>query len=435
MNTMSSVREAERPIALDGAAFGLDEVGLDRALLTRGDGAAARPGRASSAIFLHAGWRSCGTWLWETLRDRDTVRAYYEPLHEDLDRLDRAALTRFSPGSWDSGHSPGAPYFAEYIPRLRRGAFGRRQGIEGYAPRFAFDDFFRDAAEDDPELRAYLHGLIAAAHAEGRMPVLKFCRSLGRVPWMARHFPDAVHAVVLRDPVAQWLSARRQMEFAKNRYFVLAPFVILSRNASHPLLARALARLEVPMPPHLSRDRGITTQVCWHHVRGLSWAERYRGFLALWAASSLTALRADAMVIDSESLRDDTPHGLAVEQALARAAGFPLPLFDGHRPAAPPVWTGTDAEAQDAVRAAHAALDFVTEARALLPAAHTKLLVRKLAPRFHPAASRAALPPAAPRPPPADAQAWISAWLYVVLARLSYPLRRMHFYYRRWRPR
>jgi hypothetical protein len=430
---MSSVWEAERTIVLDGVAAERGE--LDTGLLTRGDAASAPQGRAASAIFLHSGWRSCGTWLWETLRDRDTVRAYYEPLHEDLNQLDRAALTRFSPGSWDSGHSPGAPYFAEYIPRLRRRAFGRRRGIDGYAPRFAFDDFFRDPAEDDPELRAYLSGLIAAAHAEGRLPVLKFCRSLGRVPWMARHFPDALHAVVLRDPVAQWLSTRRQMEFAKNRYFVLAPFVILARNASHPLLADALARLHVPMPPHLARDLGVTTQVCWHHVRGLTWAERYRGFLALWAASSVTALQSDAMIIDSESLLEHTPHGAAVEQALGRAAGFPLSLFDGHHPAAVPLWVGTEAEAQDAVRAAHAALDFVTVARATLPAAHTRLLVRKLAPRFRPAAalvtSRAALPPARA----ADAGAWLSAWIYVAVARLSYPLRRMHFYYRQWRPR
>jgi len=430
---MSSVRLALRTIVLDGVAPA--SVGLHRALLTRGDVVSARPCPAASAIFLHAGWRSCGTWLWETLRERDTVRAYYEPLHEDLNRLDRVALTRFSPASWDSGHSPGAPYFAEYSPRLRRGALGRPRGIDGYAPRFAFDDFFLDPVEDDAALLAYLRGLIAAAHQEARMPVLKFCRSLGRVPWMARHFPDAMHAVVLRDPVAQWLSARRQMEFGKNRYFVLAPFVILARNASHPLLADALARLQVPMPPHLSRDLGVTTQACWHHVRRLSWAERYRGFLALWAASSVTALRSDAMVIDSESLLEDTPHGAAVEQALGRAAGFPLSLFDGHRPAAAPVWIGSEAEAQDAVRAAHAALDFVTEARAMLPAAHTRLLVRKLAPRFLPVSSRAAVPPASPGRRQADAWAWGGAWLYVVLARLSYPLRRVHFYYRRWRPR
>jgi hypothetical protein len=232
---MQIVREAERPAA---AAF---------EAISRTDTDLVRQRGPAAAIFLHSGWRSCGTWLWEALRECRTVRAYYEPLHEDLDSLDRAALTRFSPGSWDSGHSPGAPYFAEYLPRLRHNMFGDRPGIRGYEQRFAFDDYFRDPDDDDPALHAYLQGLIEAARAEGRVPVLKFCRSLGRVPWMARHFPDAMHAVVLRDPVTQWLSARRQMEVMKNRYFVLAPFVILARNAAHPLVADALARLDVPM--------------------------------------------------------------------------------------------------------------------------------------------------------------------------------------------
>jgi hypothetical protein len=412
---MQIVREAERPAA---TAF---------ETLSRTDSGLVRPACPAAAIFLHAGWRSCGTWLWEALRERDTVRAYYEPLHEDLDSLDRAALTRFSPGSWDSGHSPGAPYFAEYLPLVRHGMFGDRPGIHRYERRFAFDDFFRDPDHDDPGLRAYLQSLIDAASAEGRVPVLKFCRSLGRVPWMARHFPDAMHAVVLRDPVAQWLSARRQMEVAKNRYFVLAPFVILARNAAHPMVADALARLDVPMPPHVSRDLGITTQVCWQHVRGLSWAERYRGFLALWAAASVTALRSDALVIDSESLGENTPHGAAVERALGHAAGIRLSLFGGHRPGPEARGVGTDAEAEDATRAAFAALDLVTEWRAGLPAAHTRLLVRKLAPRFRPAV-RAALPQI-PRP---GAAAWLHAVLYVLTARATYPLRRAHYYMRRW---
>jgi hypothetical protein len=413
---MQIVREAERPAA---AAF---------EAISRTDTDLVRQRGPAAAIFLHSGWRSCGTWLWEALRECRTVRAYYEPLHEDLDSLDRAALTRFSPGSWDSGHSPGAPYFAEYLPRLRHNMFGDRPGIRGYEQRFAFDDYFRDPDDDDPALHAYLQGLIEAARAEGRVPVLKFCRSLGRVPWMARHFPDAMHAVVLRDPVTQWLSARRQMEVMKNRYFVLAPFVILARNAAHPLVADALARLDVPMPPHVSRDLGITTQVCWQHVRGLDWAERYRGFLALWAAASATALRSDALVIDSESLGENTPHGAAVERALGNAAGIRLSLFGGHRPAPEAGGIGNAAEAEDATRAAFAALDLVTEWRAGLPAAHTRLLVRKLAPRFSPAV-RVEVPRA--RRPRAVA-AWMRAVLYVVTARATYPLRRGHYYVRRW---
>jgi hypothetical protein len=384
---------------------------------------------AASAIFLHAGWRSCGTWLWETLRERAHVRAYYEPLHEDLDRLDRAALTRFSPGSWDSGHSPGAPYFAEYIPCLRRGANGDRAGIEGYDPRFAFDDFCLDPDADDPALHIYLQGLIDTAHAEGRMPVLKFCRSLGRVPWMVRQFPGAFHAVVLRDPIAQWLSARRQMEASKNRYFVLAPFIILARNAAHPLIADAVRRLVVPMPPHLSRDLGVTTQVCWHHVRRLNWAERYRGFLALWAVASVIALSASTTIIDSELLAGDARYRRDIERALGTASGNDLSLGKARAPSdgvSGPVWAGTEAEAEDARRAAFAALDFVTAHRDMLMAVTARLLVRKLTPRFLPPAPRAPLTPAKR----SILSGAVAAAAYVVAARAIYPLQRLHFHAR-----
>jgi hypothetical protein len=379
-------------------------------------------------VFLHSGWRTCGTWLWEALRESAGVRAYYEPLHEDLQTLDRAALARFSPESWDSGHSPGAPYFAEYAAALRPSG----RGISLYHPRFAFDDFFRDPAADDPALRAYLTRLTEIARAEGRVPVMKFCRSLGRVPWLARHFPHALHAVVLRDPMAQFVSARRQMTYSRNNYFIVSPFVILARNASHPLLADAIARLGVKLPPHVSRDLGITRLVCTHHVAHLTWAERYRGFLALWVATAVTALRADVTVIDSERLADDPSHRVDVQRALVQVPGLDVALFAGYRPAPPPDLTGTEADAQDATRAAVAALDFVAGQRTTLPPAHARLLEQKLRPsRGVP--SGAAPPRAAPPPPPA--LAWVDAVAYVAAAWVTYPLRRAHFYYREWIPK
>jgi hypothetical protein len=381
----------------------------------------------TQAVFLHSGWRTCGTWLWEALRESPGVRAYYEPLHEDLQTLDRAALARFSPDSWDSGHSPGAPYFAEYAAALRPSG----RGITLYDRRFAFDDFFRDPAAPDPALRAYLTRLTEIARAEGRVPVMKFCRSLGRVPWLAHHFPHALHAVVLRDPVAQFLSARHQMTHGRNGYFIVSPFVILARNAAHPLLADAIARLGVKLPPHVSRDLGITRLVCTNHVAHLTWAERYRGFLALWVATAVTALCADVTVIDSERLADDPTHRSAVQRALVQGPSLDVALFAGYRPAPPPAWAGTEADAQDAARAAFAALDFVAGHCATLPPAHARLLEQKLRPLRGPPGGAAPVRATPPRP----ALAWLDAVAYVAAAWLTYPLRRVHFYYRQWFPK
>src|SRR5580698_1161090 len=129
--------------------------------------------QSGAAVFLHAGWRSCGTWLWATLRGSDTVRAFYEPLHEDLATLDRAAIGAFSLESWGSGHGPSDPYFAEFAGALNRSG----RGVAGYHRRFAFDDFFAGPDHQDPALEAYIDGLLHHAVSEGRLPVLKFCRS------------------------------------------------------------------------------------------------------------------------------------------------------------------------------------------------------------------------------------------------------------------
>ena len=388
------------------------------------------------AIFLHAGWRSCGTWVWEVLRESPAVRAFYEPLHEGLADLDRAAIGQFRPDNWGSGHGGGAPYFTEFAAVLNPSG----RGVESYHQRFAFHDFFAEPDQNDPVLRAYLAQLIDIARQEGRLPVLKFCRSMGRVGWMERQFPNALHVVILRDPVAQWRSARLQMERDSNHYFVLAPFLILARNAAHPLLADALKRLDVCLPPHLSDDPGIILTTCWRHVQRLSWAERYRAFLALWSATALTALSTGAIIIDSDLLQSDAAHRGTAEQALGEALGQGGVRLD-LTPDSPPeqAWVGSKSEAEDVARAALAALGFIAAHRHMLAPDRARLLTRKLTPSFEPPAGAAipaltgaALPPAPPiRRAPAVLR-YVDAVVYVTLSRASYPLRRAHYYVRRW---
>jgi hypothetical protein len=397
--------------------------------------ATARQSQAAPAraVFLHAGWRSRGTWLWDRLRDEPGVKAYYEPLHEDLAVLNRKAIGYFRPDSWGSGHGESAPYFQEFADLL--GSNGH--GVRLYQRRFAFDDFFLQPDRIDDALAAYLSQLLACAHAEGRRPVLKFCRSLGRVGWMMSQFPDALHSVLLRDPVSQWRSSRRQMEADGNRYFVLAPFLIIARNPGERLLADAMARLNVPMPARISDDFGVTVTATWRHVQRLDWAQRYRGFLAVWAATAVAALASRAEVIDADSLSTDTAHRSAVEAQFA-ASGLTVDLLPSRALEPIGAWEGNAAEARDAAAAALDALAFVQAHRDRLPDGQARYLARKLTPLFtlpdgsQPSLVRAALP-AAPVPPArqmllrqADAAA------YVAFQRVTYPLRRLHYYLWRW---
>ncbi len=397
--------------------------------------AAARQSQAAPAraVFLHAGWRSRGTWLWDRLRAAPGAKAYYEPLHEDLAVLTRQAIGHFRPDSWGSGHGESAPYFQEFAGLL--GPRGR--GVRLYQRRFAFDDFFLPPDRPDSLLESYLSELLARAHAEGRQPVLKFCRSLGRVGWMMHRFPDALHTVLLRDPASQWRSSRRQMDIDGNRYFVLAPFLIMARNPGQTLLADAMARLNVPTPARISLDPGVTVTATWRHVQRLDWAQRYRGFLAVWAATAVAALASGADIVDADSVGADPAHRHAVEARFA-TAGLAVDLLPSRAPEPAGAWQGNAAEARDAAAAALAALDFVQVRRDLLPEGQAQYLARKLTPLFtlpdggRLTLVRAALPPA-PQPPPrqlllrqADAAA------YVAFQRATYPLRRVHYYVWRW---
>ena len=393
-------------------------------------GRAATTERAGAAgIFLHAGWRSCGTWIWERLRENAGVQAFYEPLHEDLAHLRARDISLLRPDSWQSGHGVGEPYFAEYAPLLGPGG-----GVRGHAARFAFDAYFRPAEEADAALEFYLKRLIADATANHRLPVLKFCRSLGRVSWLEERFPDMHHAVILRDPRAQWRSARRQMTQNGNRYFVVAPFVILARNADNALLAEAAGRLGVKLPPQLGRslvrDLSVTTDACWRHVSRLTWQNRFRCFLALWVTSGMAALQGSATVIDSDRLSTDPELRRAAEAALARAAGVPVDLQ-------PDRSSGSEAhsdegEGADACAAMTVALEFLHDHATGLKPERAAVLASKLQPgnpqSGYPqdgiSAPQGAVPP--------GRLAYADAAAYVAMMRMTYPLRRAHYHARRW---
>jgi hypothetical protein len=395
--------------------------GIDAALAAN----SANPeGARAAGIFLHAGWRSCGTWIWERLRENAIVQAFYEPLHEDLARLRERDIGSLRPDSWQSGHGIGAPYFTEYAPLLRP-----RGGVRGHAARFAFDDYFRPPEQDDAELESYLRALAADAVANSRLPVLKFCRSLGRVPWLEVRFPEMLHVVILRDPLAQWRSARRQMELNGNRYFVVAPFVILARNANNQLLTEAAEQLAVKLPPtlgrSLTRDLSVTADACWRHVSRLSWQDRFRGFLALWIASGIASLHGTATLIDADRVSQEPETCSEAETALSRASGLRVDLMPGATYESR--GDAGAAERADAAAPMEAALAFLGAHGEGLPDERAAVLASKL--------QNAHVMPVAPLVPGAVSPgpfAYADAAAYIALMRASYPLRRAHFHVRRW---
>jgi hypothetical protein len=371
----------------------------------------------AQAVFLHTQWRSGGTWIWSRCRDWESVCGFYEPLHEEAGNFRRAGLKRLRPANWRSNHGETAPYFEEFRPLIPENG----RGVALYDERFAFDRFFlAPDAPEDPELERYLQSLIAHAAALGRMPVLKFCRSAGRTGWMQARFPDAAHFIVLRDPVSQYLSIRSLMEKQRNRYFAVAPLLVLARNAQSASVREASAAFGLSLPSLRSPDMAYQVETCWRHIRHMQEEERYRTFLAFWTLASGFALNSTARVIDMRALGGDQGYRARVESSLRLATGAAVSLSTWR---AAPVPDGSSIAGRDEAHAA--ALHFLMTHFRLAPA-RLAVLTAKLEkagglPRravylpSHAAASRW----------PAWAQTVATAGA-VVTARALQPLRRLH---------
>ncbi len=292
--------------------------------------ASSMPGsEVATAVFLHTQWRSRGTWLWAALRRDPKALGFYEPLHEMLAELTPAMIAAHRPEAWDSGHPAMEPYWREFAPLLRP----EQPGVPGFSPEFTTDAVFVPAEAPQPALAAYLRRLLEYATGQGKAAVFKFCRSLGRVGWMQAQFPQALHLVLLRSPWAAWLSARRQLEEHGNAFFLSSPLLLLVRNCEAPPVARVCEALRVPLPRLRRREAATAREACATAVGALSWAERYRVFLAFWLAATLAALGADSLFVDADLLAGSARYRHGISAQITAASGL-VPNFaaTGARP-------------------------------------------------------------------------------------------------------
>lgn len=301
-------------------------LGQEERLAPAGSGAPVWPWpsrRAAPArpVFLHTGWRSAGTWLWSRFRVLPEVTAYYEPLHALLAAKPKALMRPRSDG-WASGHPDmQAPYFEEFLPLMQRHwwrarRWGRTEGVRHYKPAFEIDRFNPVPADADA-LARYMDHLLQHAHRQGRAPVLKFCRSMGRMAWMMRRYPHATHVAVLRHPIDQYASMRTQLLAHDAPGFFEMGLQVLCANRGVPRVARVLSALECPLPARLEGP---------DQVRARSASAHYRAFLALWLLQVLAIPPEVSMVIDSDRLGLDAAYNQRVQARLATLTSLPVDL-------------------------------------------------------------------------------------------------------------
>ncbi|CAB3773473.1 hypothetical protein [Paraburkholderia humisilvae] len=283
-------------------------------------------GHLSRGIFLHTGWRSAGTWVWSRFRALDPVTAFYEPLSNVIGDLKLADLAALKP-TFNSGHPAlNTPYFAEYRSFMREGT----RGVPGYRRRFSTDRFGDAPDAEFPALHAYLQDLTARTLAAGKMPVFKFCRSSGRLPWLKRVFPAALHVAVVRNPASQFASGWLLQQEWRNAFFVAAPLRVLGLNRHEPIVKAVLEACEVRLPEDAPPSDDAYATICEQYARTIEGTQAYRAFIALWALCALRMANAADIVLDIDRLGNEPAYAAESAAQFAARSGV-APRFDDAR--------------------------------------------------------------------------------------------------------
>ncbi|HTI18022.1 MAG TPA: hypothetical protein VL598_10190 [Trinickia sp.] len=256
--------------------------------------------------------------------------AFYEPLHEMLASIDPAMLASSTADSWRSGHPDlDAPYFDEFAELLEPGA----RGIPGYDVRFALDMFEQGVPAQSDQLAAYVNDLIDVAKQRGGVPVFKFCRSLGRLPWFRATFPDAVHIAVAKNPISQWQSCWNLFAKHRNAHFVADPFAVLTMTQHEPITRWVLDALQIELPA-LPPGTNETLEACLdffkQYVQHTAPATCYRAFLAHWLLASRHAATHAHALFDCDLAAWSPAYVQAAERWMVELSGL-APSFSDVR--------------------------------------------------------------------------------------------------------
>jgi hypothetical protein len=250
--------------------------------------------------------------------------AFYEPFNEMLSTMSPVNVYLARHDLEAMNHSDiGQPYFHEYLPLLGP------KGLALFSPDFSYKNYFV-VDQDLSEQRAYIANLIGLAEKSDRTPVFGFVRSLGRVAWFRRQFPDAVNIVVLRSPLAQWLSGREMALKHGQEFLDPMQLLILSQACGSAALTAQAQRLGIPRLDQ--QPFGAVKRLMFEGVAPLAPGVRFGVFAWLHALSYLAAIPHADLVIDMDRLSTATDYRGEITSALRGLTGYELDFSDTNIP-------------------------------------------------------------------------------------------------------
>lgn len=245
-------------------------------------------------------WRTRGTYFWSLFRQQEGIRAYYEPLHEDLAiRTDQQWSLDFLHGGIRALRHPKVEshYFSEYPIRPEG-------GVALFHRALAFDNFMLTERDDCPALAAYLHSLVDHAAQHGERAFFKFTRGGLRAGYIRRTI-GGVHFFLNRPPSEIHESFR---SYGPSSYFTAVVVYLAVRYADRVFCAAALEILRAlgPFDEGPLRARLREGPVAAEPVAAqLTRTQSEMLVATFWLAYLLEGLAAADIVIDTERLGCD----------------------------------------------------------------------------------------------------------------------------------
>lgn len=149
---------------------------------------------------------------------------------------------------------------------------------------------------------------------------------------MQRQFPQAVHIVMLRNPLEQFASARFQFIHGGNAYFLTMPWLLLAMQQDNPLVASALRHLGVVLPrigSGAALEDGLVAGTA--ALRSAEPEELYRVFLAFWALTAVGVPPTIDLKINYDMLTLSAPYRRGCEMDLRKLTGLIVDLGNVRR--------------------------------------------------------------------------------------------------------
>ena len=277
-------------------------------------------------IFIHSSWRTSSTWFWSKFRQLPSTLAFFEPFNQFLNTITAEEALAFSHQIWGSRHSPTEPYCFEYLPLIRRSG-----GVRLFKDSFPFDWFIPDGGLQGKlrreEIR-YVALLLREARRRGRVPVLGFCRSLGRMAALKEVF-GGLNIFLVRNLWRHWISYVALREQGDPFFYDTVPLLV--NRQDDPFLSYLanyyLDRVASP-PDEASSSQIVGTPRGQELLAALPKADMFGMFMGLHIYLYLSAQMSADLTVDTTRMARDRKYRSAIEDELRQRTHLPISFGD-----------------------------------------------------------------------------------------------------------